>query len=71
MRISLRKEDQSFVNLPQTLTLAANSVKTVELTKGEGQEKLLVLMPDNKFSLSNLHEDSQSLILSPVYSGAK
>jgi minor extracellular serine protease Vpr len=71
MKISLRKEDQSFVDLPETLTLAANSVKTVELTKGEGQEKLLVLMPDNKFSLSNLHEDSQSLILSPVYSGAK
>ncbi|MEQ1722515.1 MAG: S8 family serine peptidase [Pseudobdellovibrio sp.] len=71
MRISLRKEDQSFVDLPETIALAANSVKTVELTKGEGQEKLLVLMPDNKFSLSNLHEDSQSLILSPVYSGTK
>lgn len=65
--ISLRKEDQSFVGLPESLTLAAGESKQIGLTKGEGQEKLLVLMPQNKFSLSNLHEDSQSRVLTPIF----
>ena len=67
MRISLRAEDQSFVNLPELLLLGASQSRNVELTKGEGRENLLVLMPQNKFSLSNLHEDSQSQILKPTY----
>lgn len=67
MRISLKKEDQSFVDLPEAITLTGAAEQKVELTKGEGREKLLVLLPNNKFSLSNLHEDSQSQILTPVY----
>lgn len=67
MRISLKKEDQSFVDLPEAITLTGAASQKVELTKGEGREKLLVLLPNNKFSLSNLHEDSQSQILTPVY----
>lgn len=68
MRISLKKEDQSFLDLPATVTLGAQQSKTLQLTKGEGTEKLLVLFPNNKFSLSNLHDDSQMQILAPVFS---
>jgi hypothetical protein len=65
-RISLRKEDQSFLNLSD-FKLAGGAEREVFLTKGEGNEKLLVLFPENKMSLSNLHEDSQSQVLSPVF----
>ena len=37
------------------------------LTGVEQEDTMLILFPDNKFSLSNLHEDSQSQILTPVY----
>lgn len=67
MRISLKKEDQSFLDLPDSVSLNGAGSKTVQLTKGEGKENLLVLFPNNKFSLSNLHEDSQSQILTPAY----
>ena len=67
MRISMKKEDQAFLDLPDTILLNGASSKIIQLTKGEGKENLLVLMPNNKFSLSNLHEDSQSQILRPVY----
>lgn len=75
MRISLDKMDQSFLDLPEAIALSSlsgggqNSNQKIMLTKGEGKEKLLVLFPNNKFSLSNLHEDSQSQILTPVYLG--
>lgn len=67
MRISLRKEDQSFVGLPESVPLTGAASQTLQLTKGDGHEKLLVLFPHNRFSLSGLHEDSQSQILTPVY----
>lgn len=68
-RLSLKPEDQSFVDLPALVSLGANAAQTVSLTKGEGREKLMVLMPQNRFSLSNLLEDSQSVQLSPVFEG--
>lgn len=68
-RLSLKPEDQSFVDLPAAINLGANAVQTVGLTKGEGHEKLMVLMPQNRFSLSNLLEDSQSALLNPVFGG--
>lgn len=68
MRISLRPEDQSYLDLPDSVSLTKAESKKLHLTKGEGKEKLLVLYPNNKFSLSDLHEDSQMQILSPVYS---
>lgn len=68
MRISLKKEDQAFLDLPATVMLDPQQSKTLQLTKGEGAEKLLVLYPNNRFSLSNLHDDSQMQILTPVFS---
>ena len=66
-RLSLQPADQSFVDLPASISLNGNAVQTIGLTKGEGHEKLMVLMPQNRFSLSNLLEDSQSALLNPVF----
>lgn len=65
--ISLKKEDQSFVDLPDTLTMIAEETKNIELTKGAGLENLLVLMPQNKFSTSNLVTDGQSQIVKSLF----
>lgn len=67
MRISLIKEDQSYLDLPDSVEFSGLGVKKLQLTKGEGKEKLLLLYPNNKFSLSNLHEDEQMQILSPEF----
>lgn len=67
MKISLKKMDQSYLDLPESLEFKNVREQIIQLTKGEGKEKLLVLLPNNKFSLSNLHEDSQSQVLTPVY----
>jgi len=68
-RISLRLEDQSFLDLPDTLTLGGGESTQLNLVKGDGKDKLLVLMPSNLFSQSNLYTDSQSVSLSPNYLG--
>jgi minor extracellular serine protease Vpr len=62
-RISLRAEDQSYVGLSDINSLLGLSSQKVNLVKGDGREDLLVLMPFNRFSQSNLHEDSQSQVL--------
>lgn len=66
-RLSLKIEDQSFVDLSD-VSLSGSSLQTVELTKGEGREKLMVLMPQNRFSLSSFLNDAQLSIMAPVYS---
>lgn len=66
--ISLDKNDQSFMGLPaEALQLKDSETKKIELTKGSGSENLLVLMPQNKFSFSDLFSDSQSQILKPSF----
>lgn len=66
MKISLNKNDQAFLDLPEVVKIAGEK-QTVQLTKGEGTGSLLVLYPNNRFTLSDLHSDSQSQVLSPVY----
>lgn len=65
--ISLKKEDQAFMGLPESLKLAGSETKVTELTKGAGVENLLVLMPQNKFSMSDLVMDAQGQILVPAF----
>lgn len=66
--ISLKKQDQAFVGLPESLKVAAGSAAvSVELTKGAGSESLLVLMPQNGFSMSDLLTDAQAQVLAPVF----
>ncbi len=64
--ISLNKADQAFVDL-QDVKVNSSETLQVELTKGEGSEELLVLMPQNKFTFSDLVIDAQSQTLKPSY----
>jgi subtilisin family serine protease len=68
-KISLRLEDQSFLDLPDMLTLGGGESTELNLVKGDGKDNLLVLMPSNLFSQSSIYTDSQSTSLSPGYQG--
>lgn len=65
--LSLKAEDQSFVNLPDTLQLGALEVKNVEFVKGVADGSLLVLLPQNKFTFSDLLTDTQTQVLKPKF----
>ncbi|MGZ6418704.1 MAG: S8 family serine peptidase, partial [Pseudobdellovibrio sp.] len=65
--ISLKPEDQSYVDLPDSISLQGSATTKVELTKGQGPESLMLLMPTNRFSQSDVYSDSQLEILKPVY----
>ena len=65
--ISLKKADQAFTDLPETLKISGNETQKIELTKGSGIEDLLILMPQNKFTFSDLVQDAQAQILKPVF----
>ncbi len=67
MQIALKQTDQAFVNLPESFNLESEQTQTIELTKGSATGRLLVLMPQNKFSYSDLVMDAQAQILKPVY----
>lgn len=65
--IALKNEDQAFVNLPETLSLGSEETLKVELTKGSADGSLLVLMPQNKMTSSDLVSDAQAQILKPEF----
>lgn len=69
--IALREMDQAFVNLPEVLSLGAGESSKVELTKGSAEGNLLVLMPQNKMTQSDLVMDAQAQILKPDFIGAR
>lgn len=64
--ISLNKMEQSYLDLAN-LKIKAGAAEKVELVKGEGQADLLILMPQNRFTFSDLVTDAQSQVLKPVY----
>lgn len=66
-QISLKKEDQAYLDLPVDLKLNGNEAQTVSLTKGTGHSDLMVLLPQNKFSTSSLVDDSQAMLLKATY----
>ena len=67
MQIALKNSDQAFINLPEKIIVESEQTQVVELTKGAAVGNLLVLMPQNKFSTSDLVKDAQSQILKPAY----
>jgi len=67
MSVSMEASDQSFVGLGETQAVNAGATSTVELTKGRGQQSLLVLLPQNKVSFSDALNDLQLLILKPEF----
>ena len=65
--VSMNADDQSFVGLGEAQAVNAAAAATVELTKGRGNNDLLVLLPQNKVSFSDALNDLQLLILKPEF----
>lgn len=69
--ISNRLQDQPFLDLMMGSTLLPGEFKTVEMTKGAKEGKLLALFPQNRFSFSNNIMDDQAQVLIPSYGFGK
>ncbi len=67
LQIALKNADQPFMNLPESISMGSEETKKVELTKGSAEGNLLVLMPQNKSSVSDLVMDAEAQILKPVF----
>lgn len=67
MQIALKNSDQAFINLPEKIMIESEQTQVVELTKGSAVGNLLVLLPQNKFSTSDLVKDAQSQVLKAAY----
>lgn len=65
--VSMEASDQAFLGLGDAQVVNAGASSTVELTKGRGQQSLLVLLPQNKVSFSDALNDLQALILKPEF----
>lgn len=65
--VSMEASDQAFLGLGDAQVVNAGARSTVELTKGRGQQSLLVLLPQNKVSFSDALNDLQALILKPEF----
>lgn len=66
-KISVEEASQSFMGLPDSVTLNPGDVMTVPVDKGEGSEDMLVLMPDNRSVNSDVETDSQGKIMKPAF----
>ena len=65
--ISVAPGAQAFTGLPEKLSLNPGDQMTVQITKGAGFEKLLVLAPQNAPVVGGLRFDQQSMILDPIF----
>lgn len=65
--IALKNEDQVFVDLPEMLSVGSEETLKVQLTKGAAEGSLLVLMPQNKTTSSDLVMDAQAQIMKPEF----
>ncbi|MES3038610.1 MAG: S8 family serine peptidase [Bdellovibrionota bacterium] len=66
-KLDLGAEAQGYMDLPGEVKLAGNSVQTVDLKKGTGSHKLMLLTPYNRGSLSLLEKDLQLSFPEPTY----
>ncbi len=66
-KISLQESSQSFVGMPEKITLNPGEVKELSLTKGFGSQGLLVLYPQNANVYSDLITDGQAELVTPVF----
>ncbi len=65
--LSLQESTQSYMNLPESVTVKAGQTVTTEFDKGQGQGQLLLLYPDNRTVMSDTQDDSQMQILKPQF----
>ena len=62
-KLSVDGQSQAFREIPEIVKVQPGEQQVVELTKGEGSEKLLILMPQNRTVFSDILEDGQSNIM--------
>jgi hypothetical protein len=53
--------------MPEKISVAAGASQTVSISKGAGQENLLVLAPMNAPLFGGLAKDRQSTVAEPTY----
>ncbi|MFT6604272.1 MAG: hypothetical protein ACJARO_001791 [Bacteriovoracaceae bacterium] len=59
-KINPTTDAMSFLDMPEVVEVAAGKSKTVSLTKGEGEEALLILYPMNRATKTHTRLDAQS-----------
>lgn len=67
MPISTQATSQSFVNLPESLSLNAKETVQARFTKGQGNSALMVLLPNNLSVSSDVLSDRQMMIVNPEF----
>lgn len=67
-KIDLSPKGPAFLDLPAEVKLESNQSTTIQFTKGAGQEKLLVLFPQNQTQMDALAKDNGLKILKAKYS---
>lgn len=67
LTISANEADQGFLNLGQKIEVLGQQKQEISLTKGRGNQSLMVLTPQNKFSFSDSLVDAQMSVVKPSY----
>ncbi len=65
--ISVDPQSQAFVGLPESVEVKAGQSATVDFEKGQGDARLLLLMPDNRSVFSDIERDDQLQIMSTKF----
>jgi subtilisin family serine protease len=65
--LSLDADGAGFVQLPETIDLAAGATQSIEFVKGGGSQRLLMLLPHNQSNESAVRADEQQKILRNTY----
>lgn len=67
MKLSLESEQQGFKQMPMGTMLAGGATQTLELKKGAGNHSLMLVMPSNEMSFSQVNDDKQQTVLQPKF----
>ncbi len=66
-KLSIDGQSQAFKDMPEVVKVQPGEEQVVDLTKGEGSESLLVLMPQNRTVFSDVLTDGQAQVLAGKY----
>lgn len=67
MKLSLESDQQGFQQMPMGTLLAGGTAKTIELKKGAGAHSLMLVMPSNEMSFSQVNDDKQQIVVTPKF----
>lgn len=66
-KLNLTKSEGGYEDIPASVTIKANSTESVELTKGEGSEDLIIFYPYNMTTRSVVIEDKTQQVVKPTF----